>query len=164
MRLQETGSAKTSGRKAAYTFLEVIVAVFVVGIMMVTLYGGISLGFSIVNSAREELRATQILVRKTEAIRLMTWSQLLDSTNYVRPTFTEVYDPVNTNSPGTIYAGRIGLSTSTNLPDAYPTNMRVVTISVSWTNYSNRIMTIRTHRMETRVARYGIQNYVWGDL
>lgn len=160
-RLRGNGSRRVQG----YTFLEVIVAVLVLSLMMVSLYGGISLGFSVLSSSREDLRATQILVRKTEAIRLFTWSELLDSTNYLRPTFTERYDPLSvTNGSGPMYTGVISLSTPTNLPDAYATNMRTVTISVYWTNYSGKASTVRVRQMETRVARYGIQNYVWGAL
>ena len=48
--------------------VEVLVAVSLVGIMFVSLYSGISSGFAVVQLARENLRATQILQEKMETI------------------------------------------------------------------------------------------------
>ena len=67
---------------AAYSLVEVIVAVLVLALMLISLYGGFSSGFAVVKLARENLRATQIMMQKMETIRLLKWSQFLDTNNF----------------------------------------------------------------------------------
>ena len=57
----------------AFSMIEILVAMVVLGIMFVSLYSGFSSGFAVVQLARENLRATQILQEKMETIRLYTW-------------------------------------------------------------------------------------------
>lgn len=143
----------------AFTIAEVIVAVFIVTAMALSLYAGFSTGFMIVDSARQDLRATQILLQKVEAIRLCTWSSLANCP----VSFVESYDPSSGNS-GTIYTGTL----TTNVPSsirstaAYRTNMCLVNLTVSWTNYTGLQSAVHSRSMQTLVARYGLQNYIWG--
>lgn len=154
------------GLAAAHTLPETILAVLVIGTMVVSLYAGFSTGFSMIRAAREELRATQILLQRLEAIRLYTWSQLLDTTNYLKPTFVDYFDPLNptNNSSQVVYAGQI----LTNLPAGVPvsagyrTNMLEVTVRVYWTNHSGQGPVVRARQMQTYVSRYGMQNYLVG--
>src|SRR6266705_2760614 len=103
--------------QAAYSLVEVIVAVCVLGTLTVSLLGGFSSGLMMVRLERENLRATQILVQKMETARLMTWSQLSD-THVATRSFIDHYDPIglSTNSGGATYRGLV----STNLPSGVP--------------------------------------------
>ena len=56
-----------------------MISVLIVGTLILSLYAGFSQGFSIIQTSRENLRATQILVQRMETIRLYTWSQVLDT-------------------------------------------------------------------------------------
>jgi hypothetical protein len=151
-----------AGRKArqiaAYSLAEVMVAVFVLGVIGLAYYSALSSGFSVVQSTREDLRATQIMMQKIEAIRLCTWSQL---TNF---TFQETYDPLSTNNNGTVYTGSVAIGPATALVNnpSYSNNMCLVTVTLGWTNYNGRRPVPHTRKMQTEVARYGLQNYVWG--
>ncbi len=151
-----------------YTFAEVLVSAAILGFVSTSVYGAFSAGYCLIQSTREDLRATQIMVQKTEAIRLLTWSQTGDTTNYLKPTFFEVYDPLGakTNSGGAKYTGYVqaGIPAAGDLPEAYRTNMRTVTVSVYWTNYSGTKTIVQKREMETRVSRNGMQNYIWGTL
>jgi prepilin-type N-terminal cleavage/methylation domain-containing protein len=148
----------------AFTLVEVVFAVLILGLLMASLYGGFSYGFTVIQSSREDLRATQILVRRMEALRLYTWSQVLD-TNYLSPVFTERYDVLaGTSGAGALYAGVVTTTIPADLPAAYRTNMRAVAITLYWTNYLGKRTIVRTRQMETRVAHNGMQNYVWGAL
>ncbi|NOS69233.1 MAG: hypothetical protein HOP33_04810 [Verrucomicrobia bacterium] len=155
------------GRVAAqaHTLPEAIIAVALVGMMLVSLYAGFSSGFAIVRSTRENLRATQILVQRMEAIRLYTWSELLYTNNFNNTTFVESYDPLGAlsgNDGGTVYSGTIQLDVPSDLPAAYRDNMRLVTISVYWTNNLGGEPLTHSRRMQSSVARYGMQSYVYG--
>lgn len=148
----------------ASTFAEVLVAVLVLGLMIFSLYASFFSGFTIIRSAREDLRATQILLQRIEAVRLFNWNQILDTTNYLKPTFVEYYDPLGaTNSTlGVRYSGSITSSVPTDVPGSYQTNMRAITLTLNWTNYNGSQRIAHTRQMQTRVARYGMQNYIWG--
>jgi type II secretory pathway pseudopilin PulG len=156
----------TSNRTAqsAHTLAEVMVAVLVLATMTVSLFAGFSAGFAIVRMAGEDERATQILNGKIEAIRLCRWSDL---TNYPVISFQTYFDPPGlvSNSAGALYKGTISISPATNIisaPASYAGNMRLVTVSLQWTNYSGKNPIVRTRTLQTQVARYGMQNYFWG--
>jgi Tfp pilus assembly protein PilV len=160
------GRGHPLSRKAqeAFTLAEVIIAVFVLAVMTLSLYAGFTTGFMIVDSAREDLRATQILMQKAEAIRLCTWSSLANCPI----TFVERYDPTGysggSSAGGTLYRGTL----TTNVPSsirgsaAYKTNMCLVNLTIAWTNYNGRQFCAHSRSMQTLVARYGLQNYIWG--
>ena len=92
--------SKSTTSESAFTLVEALVATAVVGIFFVALYTGLAQGFGIMNNAREDLRANQILVDKMEEMKLYRWDQLTSfgSTNSFIPTnFTEDYYPSGTN-------------------------------------------------------------------
>ena len=148
----------------AYTVAEVMIAVFIVAIVGLSLYAGFTAGFGAVRLSRENLRATQVMVRRMETIRLYAWSQATNTTSYVQPTFYELYDPLGAtnNSVGMVYAGQLSESIPTNVPSAYRTNMRALTVTVYWTNQIGNNQVVRSRQMQTFVARYGMQNYIFG--
>lgn len=153
---------------AGYTFAEVLVATAILGFVATTLYGAFAGGFCVIQSTRENLRATQIMVQKLEAVRLFTWSQINDTNNYLKTAFVEPYDPlgVTNNCGGAKYTGyvRASVPAAGDLPEAYRTNMRTITVTLYWTNYNGAKAIMHQREMQTRVARNGMQNYIWGAL
>ncbi len=153
--------------EVAYTLAEVLVGLLLIAVVAISLFAAFSAGFAVAGLQREDLRATQIMMRKLEGIRLCTWNQL---TNPIP--FTEPYDPTATNNAvGSIYAGTLYTNPATGLigPTTYANNMRLVTVTITWTNYSLGTTNssfgrpvVRSRTMQTFVARYGIQNYIWG--
>lgn len=147
-------SARTSSRHA-FSLVEVLVAMAIVGITFVSLYTGISSGFGVLSVARENLRATQVLLEKMETLRLYNWSQI-NSNGFIPPTFTAPYYPRGNTNSGLVYQGTM---TITNAPatETYSNDLRVVILKVSWT--SGRV--VRQREMQTLVSRYGLQNYIY---
>jgi len=123
----------------------------------------VSCGFIVLQTTREDVRATQILMQKMEAVRLCTWSEL-NVTNNI--TFKENYDPTGTNQTGTIYYGNVSIGAATNIPSglSYSANMGLVTVNLNWTNYNRGVAIPHNRQMQTQVARYGLQNYIWGAI
>ena len=145
--------------EVAFTLPEVLVGVAIVAVMFVTLYGGMTSGFAITQLARENLRGTQIMLERMEGVRLYNWNQLVYS-NMIPQYFTNYYYPLASNgqSEGIPYYGTMTISNAPLNPTAsYSTNMRLISVSVLWTN---GIMP-RTRTMQTYVAMNGIQNYVY---
>jgi prepilin-type N-terminal cleavage/methylation domain-containing protein len=160
--------------RVAFTLIEVIVCTAIIGITFVSLYAGIGSSFSVVNAARENLRANQILVEKLETIRLYSWEQI-NSNGFIPATFQAPFFPssitnvVGTNSDGTlqttvtniqagnlIYYGTVNIG-SAPVSEGYSNTMRLVTVSLSWTNGS----VVRAREMQTLVGENGMQNYIY---
>jgi len=139
-----------------------MVSVLVVGVIGGAFYAALASGFALVQTTRDDLRATQVLMQKVEAVRLCTWTEL---SNF---SFQEAYDPLGaTNqSGGTQFLGTVVTNLSSVIPNSssYAGNMRLVTVTVSWTNYHGTTPIAHTRQMQTQVARYGLQNYIWGAI
>jgi Tfp pilus assembly protein PilE len=153
-----------TAKEKAYTLAEVMISVLIVGTLILSLYAGFSQGFSVIQSSRENLRATQILVQRMETIRLYTWSQSLDTTKYLQPSFVDYYDPRgrSNNTAGLVYQGTITSEIPLDLPVAYQADMRTITVRLYWTNFNQGEPIVFSRQMQTRVARNGIQNYIYG--
>jgi type II secretory pathway pseudopilin PulG len=163
MKLQQT--TLRNGTSSGYTLAEVSIAILVVGTITVALFGAFSGGLNLVKLARENLRATQILSQKMETLRLMTWSQLTN-TSIVATNFTDWYNPdgTNSNTAGAKYRGIVAItSPATNIPSDYRTDMKLVTVSLYWTNTvaNSTNLILRSRQVQTYAARYGMQNYVY---
>jgi hypothetical protein len=96
---------------------------------------------------------------------LFPYTTLFRSTNeaLATPAFTEPYDP-NSDNPGVIYSGFVSVGPPpAGVPADYQNNLRLVTITVYWTNYLQGSTTpiVRSRQMQTCVARYGMQNYLY---
>jgi len=139
----------------------VLVAAAFLGISVISLYTGFFSGFQVTHMSRENVRATQILVKKIETIRLCSWDQL---SNFPA-TFQETFDarPVQNGARDLIYYGTVTFGPPDAVGDtSYKTNMLLVTVSLAWTNLNGRTPIIHQQQMQTEVARYGSQNYAWG--
>ena len=144
-------------RAAAFTLTETMVAVALGAVMLAALYMSFLSGFGTVRVTRENLRATQIMVKRLESIRLCTFNQITNST-YVPRSFAEYYDPQSTNALGTLYVGTLTptIPLSGTVPETYRTNMLLVTVSVTWTNGG----LAHARSMQTYAAREGMESYV----
>jgi len=145
-----------NNRASGSTLAEVVVAVGILAIMGAAIIGSFNYGFFVMSMARENQRATQILLEKTETIRLYSWEQVLNDS--IPHSFTNYYDPQSTGDSGVAYHGTVQI---VNFPfsTAYATNMRQVNITINWTNAMRGIP--RTRTISTLTARYGMQNYVF---
>jgi prepilin-type N-terminal cleavage/methylation domain-containing protein len=147
------------GRDRAFTLIEVMVSVGVIGILLISLYAGLAFGFRQIQVSREEERASQILAERMEIVRLVSWDQLMNLPGYVPTNFTASYsvlNPTNAVASSLIYTGTVQVI---NAPgsEAYTNDLKMLAISLSWN--SNGVKHQRS--MTTFVSRYGLQNYVF---
>lgn len=147
---------KDGFKNRGFSLIEAMVGMGIVGIVFISLYAGISTGVAIIQLARENLRATQIIVEKMETIRLCSWEQITSGTN-LPPTFTEFYYPKGlVNKQGITYYGTLTI-TNANTGASYDNDLRLVIITLYWTNGN----VPRMRQMQTLVAKDGIQNYIF---
>ncbi len=142
--------------ESASTFVETVVACAILALMSGAILGSINYGLFVMRLARENQRATQILLERTEAVRLYSWDQI---TNGVIPaTFTAPYDPQSKDQPGITYQGRMLIEPVQNFTPSYGINMRQFTIRLYWTNGAN---ILHARSITTLVSKDGLQNYVY---
>ena len=149
-------SNRGNGRDAsAFTIPEVMTAVAVMAVMFVSLYLGFSQGFAVIQLARENLRATQVLQEKMETIRLYTWDQV-NTSGFVPATFTAYFYPAGGTNQGVIYNGSVTI-TNANVAESYGADLKQVDVQVTW-NSGN---VLRSRTMRTLISRYGLHNYIY---
>jgi len=156
MRIRLPGELRKGTTNQAFTLVEVIVSCLLIGGMALSLYVGMSQGFSVVQLARENLRATQILQEKMEAIRLVSWTQL-NTEGFVPRTFTApFYATEQDDTDSLIYRGQV-LITNVPFNESYSPDLRLVVAEVTWMAGN-----VPRHRsMRTLVSEYGLQNYIY---
>ncbi len=146
----------------AFTLVEVLISVGILAFMMVSLYASFAFGFASLATTREDLRATQLLMQKVEAVRLCTWAQLSNCP----ATFSDKYDPLGgTNGTGVVYGGTLNTTgVATNIPGSasYQSQLHLITVTVSWTNYTGKTPIVHFRQFQTLSAYSGLQNYVYG--
>lgn len=151
--------ARNRRRSSASILLETIIAVPTAAIALAAVYTCFAQGFTIASQQRETLRATQIMLKQLERVRLCTFDQLTNTT-YNPQTITDYFDPTDQPSGGggTVYTVTFtpSVPASGTLPDSYRTNMMLVTVGISWT--SNHLQ--HTNSMQTFIGKNGIDSYV----
>ncbi|MEO6036117.1 MAG: prepilin-type N-terminal cleavage/methylation domain-containing protein [Verrucomicrobiota bacterium] len=146
----------TNTRKA-FTILEVMVAMMVCGVVIFSLYAGLSQGFKITQISRENLRATQVMVERLESIRLNTFDQLNTPGFVPTQAIPEPYYSVNSNDNGGFNYSVTVILTNAPLTTSYTADLKMVTVKISWT--SGNIF--RQREMSTLIARNGLQSYIY---
>ena len=143
---------------SGFTFVETMVSMLTGAVMLAALYASFAFGYGAVKLAREDLRATQILLQQMETLRLTSFAAIQPGTN------TDYFDPTGlTNGcAGAVYT----ITVTTNAPTSsdmpvqpvyYMSKMRKVTVTATWTNANQ----LRTRSLITYASQAGIQNYIY---
>lgn len=156
MQLKPTHSK--NGRLSGFTLIEVVVTIGLLGISLLALHNGMLCGTVMLENARENLRANQILVEKMETIRLYTFDQI-NTAGFIPTTFSAYYQPAtagNTNNSGFQFQGTITISNPSTTA-SYSNDLKMVTVRVQWTTGS----LTHSRDMQTLIARNGLQSYIY---
>src|SRR5213593_5012735 len=119
-------SSRVGQTSLGFTFVEVLVAMGALGVMVIALYAGISAGFSLIRMARENLRATQVMVEKMETVRLYNWDQICSNGYMPSPFEAPYYCEGGVTSPP-IYYGTI-IITNAPVTTAYSNSLKLVVV------------------------------------
>jgi hypothetical protein len=144
--------------KLGVTLVEVVMATGIIAVTGAGTISSINYGLCIMRIARENQRATQVMLEKLEAIRLYNWTQVTNS-GFIPSSFTAPYDPTS-SSAGTTYYGTMSVSNPNFVGTTpnYSASIRQFNVSVSWTNVGRLT---HTRSLSTYVAQNGMQNYVY---
>jgi hypothetical protein len=155
MKLKAALISKLRRHLRAFMMAEATIGLGVAGMTAVALLSGFTSGFFTMRMARENLRATQILLEKTETIRLYSWDQI-NTAGFVPATFSATYDPQSVNAQGLTYEGTL---TITNAPisSSYAGDMKMVTVRLNWKTGNVE----RSREFSSYIARNGLQTYIY---
>lgn len=141
-----------------------MVSVFLIALCIAGLYLGIGQGYTFTQENCQNMRATQIVGEKMETVRLYTWDQVTNN-GFIPTKFTNYFYPSgdSNGNKGISFVGTLTI-TNSGLSEAYADDIRKVTVSITWQSGSNLTTSSAKHQLNatTFVARYGIQNYVYG--
>jgi len=144
---------------SAFTLTETVMSLPIAGIALVALYACFTQGFTMVQQSRENLRATQIMLKQLERIRICPFDQLTN-TVFNPQSLTDYFDPADLagGNGGATYTVTFkpSMPASGVVPDSYRTNILLITVGITWN--SGRLQ--HTNFMQTLVARNGIEGYV----
>lgn len=150
--------SRSGGAESAFTLIEAMVGIWVIGLVIGSIYACFSLGFTTLELNSEELRATQILQEKMEIVRLFNWNQVTNS-GFIPSSFSESFYSTNSGSTNTglIYNGTVTLANAP-VSETYAGDLRMITIQLNWTSANN---VAHERDMTTFISRYGMQNYIY---
>ena len=147
----------TDARRRAFTLVETSVAMFLLGVVSVSLYGAYVSAMNTVRTARQDLRAAEILVDKMDTLRLLTFDDILSATN-MPSTFLEYMAPTKNSAAAKrpVFSGTV--ITDPGPSDvSYSNQLRRITIRVTWNPGNGRN---RSREFVTLVSKDGLQNYI----
>ena len=165
MKTKSVQRTESSRPLRAFTLMEVVVGMLVVGIVIVSLYTALTFGVRMVQLSRENFRATEILTEKMDMLRVYNWDQILSSTEIPRE-FDAYFEPPKRGKDkdkdkgkekGLVYHGRISFSQAWN-DVSYRGDLTNVTVSLSWTSATS---VVRSRQFTTLIARNGLQSYIY---
>src|SRR5438876_11961864 len=122
---QLTLPSRTRRQLAGCTLAEAAVGMGVIGTVIGAMLSGITTGTFTMRMARENLRATQIMLEKVETIRLYSWDQI-NRPGFIPATFNASYDPMGAPSVGLTYTGTMAIASSP-ISSSYSKHMTMIT-------------------------------------
>src|SRR5260221_10924431 len=108
MKINLSSPSPLGKNSAAFSLVEVVLGMAIIGTVVGAMLSGITTGTFTMRMARENLRATQIMLEKVETIRLYSWDQVTSPT-FIPTNFNETYDPQGTPSVGLTYTGTLAI-------------------------------------------------------
>ena len=140
------------------TLVDVVMSIALLGVMASGIFGSFRYGFFTLQLARENQRATQILLEKVETLRLYSWDQVNTPGFIPLNLDTEYYDPqAPAGAQGVAYYGTVTPPSSVTFDASYKANLRQITVTMNWTTRN----VPHTRSITTYIAKDGIQNYVY---
>src|SRR5438093_1192011 len=140
---------------AGFSLVEASVGMGVVGTVFAALLSGIASGTFTMRMARENLRATQIMLEKVETIRLYSWDQV-NSNGFIPTSFSATYDPQGAPNVGLTYTGTLAI-TAAPISSSYSNEMKMITVNLSWQTGGLQ----RNRQFTSYISRNGLQDYVY---
>jgi len=148
--MDATPAARAAPRsRRGFTLVEVVLAVFVLALALVTSLAALQRAFLNLDTARNLEIAANILQCEMEKQRVFDWAQLTSAA------YAPVIDPSFARNPAV--GGRFTLSRTVTALAGRPTDMVQVTLTVRWRSYDGRSL---SRNYTSIFSRGGLNEYV----
>jgi len=134
------------------TLVEVVMATVIIAVTGAAVISSINYGLLVIRIARENQRATQVMLERLESIRLYSWDQV-NSNGFIPAAFTVGIDPSVANSLP-YYTGTVTI-VQAPIAESYQTNLLQITVEVNWVSCQR----LQTRTMSSFFSKYGLQTY-----
>jgi|SRR5688500_6524945 len=163
MRTASVIAVTTLRRSQAFSLVEAVVGMALLGLVCMALFSGLCNSTFSVQLARENLRATQIMSEKLDTIRLYSWKQMTNDVfiqklaqgSIVPLHAPDPLSPPQTNATSAAFRVTVYVQPAP-VTEFYGKDMRLVTVDVRWKTGELK----RQRSMSTLVSRYGTQKYI----
>jgi type II secretory pathway pseudopilin PulG len=155
MKIRQSISSRLRRSLAGFSIVEATIGMGLMGTVVGALMTGFTSGFFTMQMARENQRATQIMLEKVETIRLYSWDQI-NTPGFIPATFSASYDPQSPNAQGLTYNGTLTV-TGAPIGSSYSNEMKLVTVRLNWKTGN----LARTREFASYISRYGMQDYIY---
>ncbi len=149
----ETRIVARSSPVTAFTLIEVMFAMAIIGVLVVALYAAIATSTSWLRLCQENETVTQIMSEKLDTIRLYNWDQV-NSNGFILTNFTVGIAPLLPNSTP-YYTGTVSI-VQNPVSETYRSDLLQVTVSITWQSGFLR----QNRNMSTFIAKYGLQTFI----
>lgn len=147
--------APRSRVRRGFTIAEVMVAAIVMAFAITTSITTMQRAFLALDTSRNLTLAGQIMVSEMERTRMLNWTDI--EAMDLSPTVTSLTLD-STFTSNTQIGTRFTLTRTVTVPDPSNTNIRQITLTITWRGYDGRQ---HTRSYTTQYARYGIHDYLY---
>lgn len=144
--------------KSGFTLFEVMLAACVLALVIATSLTVVQTGMRAVDTARNMTLANQICQSAIEVLRLQNWSQISALPAVATVNIPSVISSGTSTSLDATLNAFTGLFTCTRTVTEPKTNMRMITITVTWTGNDGRPHSVSS---QARYAKNGLNDYIY---
>jgi prepilin-type N-terminal cleavage/methylation domain-containing protein len=141
-----------------FTLFEVMLAAFVLAMVIASSLTVVQVGMRAVDTARNMTLANQVCQSAIEVLRLQNWAQISALPAVATVSIPSVISSGSSTSLDATLNSFTGLFTCTRTVADPKTNMRVITITVTWTGNDGRPHSVST---QARYAKNGLNDYIY---
>jgi type II secretory pathway pseudopilin PulG len=145
-------------RTAAFSLIEVMMAAVIISLVFVSSIAALGRGFQMLETARNNTLASQVLQSEMENLRLLNWAKLMELAPSVPMTQSFAVDSSFAETVGHKFVGERRIE---SLGEGDTRDMRKITLTVSWTS-SNGKANRRTY--VTYFGKDGINDFYYRKL
>jgi prepilin-type N-terminal cleavage/methylation domain-containing protein len=144
--------------RRGFTLFEVMLAAFVLAMVIATSLTVVQVGMRAVDTARNMTLANQICQSAIEVLRLQNWAQISALPAAATVNIPSVISSGSSTSLDTTLNAFTGLFTCTRTVTEPKANMRLITITVTWTGNDGRPHSVSS---QARYAKNGLNDYIY---
>ena len=144
--------------KLGFTLVEVVAAVCVMTLVIMTSITTLEYGIRAIDNARYTTLAGQILQSQMEKVRLLTWTQLTDTTSGPVAFTTFTTDLAASTSTSAQLSRFTCTQSIVAAPSPFDATMKDITLTAAWKGSDGRSHTLS---YKTRYAQSGISDFFY---